>query len=215
MRATHSIAALLLVAQVSAQICTNTVHNMSACPLLNGMSTNASSFELVSFDQQMQTIIPMYYTQLSNQIEITNTSDCTAHVHAYFCAQLISTSDMFKSCFPPEHQLKPCYQDCQRILSCFPPDTPSICVDDGKLASNRECIGIGWPYVLETTPPATTTTPPATTSAIPAPALITSDIQLMLNWIELITGDTSDAKIRELSTRLPIIMLVLIASYIF
>ena len=207
MGARHTLAALLLFAAhtlVNAQTCTNIVQNMTMCPMLNGLSTNATAAEVAYFDEQMTTLIPYIYTSIAMQTEITNTSLCTASVHAYACSQIASTSDMLNPCFPPEHPLKPCYDDCKRVEACLPTNTVSICVDDGKRASNRECIGTGEPYApAPATTPTALITPATTPTALITPA--TTPTALL----------TSDAQIRELSARLPVIILVLIASYIF
>jgi hypothetical protein len=171
MRAIHALAAVLLIAAhataSNAQTCTNTVQNMTMCPMLNGLTTNASAVEVAYYDEQMKTLIPYIYTQMAMQTHPTNTSLCTAHIHAYACAQAASTHDMFQPCFSKAQPLKPCYNDCQRVQACLPPDTPSICgSDDGLRAANRACIGAADP--TPTTPAATT--PAATTPAATTPA---------------------------------------------
>ena len=100
MRVIHALAAMLLIAthanHTHAQTCTNTVRNMTMCPILNGLSTNASAAEVAYYDEQMHTLIPYVYTQMAMQTRPTNTSLCTAHIHAYACAQAASTHPIQK-----------------------------------------------------------------------------------------------------------------------
>ena len=183
MRVVHTLAALLVLlthAATTAQTCTNTVRNMTMCPMLNNMPTNATAAELAQYDQQMNTLIPYIYTQMAMQTPITNTSLCTASIYAYVCASTASSLPIYKSCF--SQPLKVCYNDCKRLEACLPTNTVSICVDDGLLASNGACIGVGW--IAATTPTPATPPPPA----------------------------TSDARLRHLATRLPLVLLMFIAS---
>jgi hypothetical protein len=192
MRAMHTLAAVLLIGTATtAQTCTNTVRNMTMCPMLNNMPTNATTAELAHYDQQMNTLIPYIYTQMAMGMPITNTSLCTASVHAYACASsasdMVKNGVMFKSYFS-QPLLKPCYQECKRLEACLPTNTLSICVDDGLLASNRACIGAGWPLTIATTPAATTPPPPT-------------------------PPQTSAAHLRHLATRLPVILFIFIVYY--
>ena len=188
MRAIHALAVMLLFVihanHTHAQTCTNTVRNMTMCPILNGLSTNASAAEVAYYDEQMKTLIPYIFTQMTMQTPVTNTSLCTASIHAHSCAQAASTHLMFKPCFSQAQPLKPCYNDCKRVEACLPPDTPAICgSDDGLRASNRACIGAAEP--TPTTPTATTPRPPA----------------------------TSATHIRQLSTRMPVVLLMFFVYY--
>ncbi len=127
---------------------------------------------------------------MAMQTRPTNTSLCTAHIHAYSCAQAASTHPMFKPCFSQAQPLKPCYNDCKRVETCLPPDTPAICgSDDGLRAANRVCIGAAEP--TPTTPAATT---PAPTTPAPPP-------------------QTSAAHLRQISTRMPPVLLVFFVYY--
>jgi hypothetical protein len=201
MRAIHALAAMLLIAthanHTHAQTCTNTVRNMTMCPMLNGLSTNASDFEVAYYDEQMKTLIPYIYTQMAMQTRPTNTSLCTTHIHAYACAQAASTHPMFQPCFSKTQPLKPCYNDCKRVEACLPPDTPAICgSDDGLRAANRACIGAVEPTPTTPTPttPAPTTPAPTTPAPPPPPA-------------------TSAAHLHQLSTRMPVVLLMFFVYY--
>jgi hypothetical protein len=173
-----------------AQTCTNTVRNMTMCPMLNGLSTNASAAEVAYYDEQMKTLIPYIFTQMTMQTPVTNTSLCTASIHAHSCAQAASTHLMFKPCFSQAQPLKPCYNDCKRSEACLPTNTLSICgSDDGLRAANRACIGAADPTP---TTPAPTTPAPTTPAPPPPPA-------------------TSAAHLRHLATRLPVVLLMFVA----
>jgi cell division septation protein DedD len=223
MRAIHTLAALLVLVShatgIDAQTCTNTVQNMTMCSALHNMPTNASAAELAYYDEQMKTVIPSLYTDMGRKYTVNTTSFCTKSLFDYLCAEHASSKAIYGSCISP--QLMLCYQDCMRFVACI--NMINTCVDDGLLASNRECIGAGWPLPIEigptpaqttptpttpTTPAQTTTTPAQTTTTPATPALkptTTTPTQVRIA--------TSAAHIHHLDMRLPVILLMFIAYY--
>jgi hypothetical protein len=98
--------------------CTNRVQNMSSCPILNGLWTNASPAEVAEFEERMKLTLEVTWESIANQNGVSNTSTCRSRMNDYFCAYHGGADTLFPTCFVGGENLKSCYEVCAAFGSC-------------------------------------------------------------------------------------------------
>ena len=135
-------------ARPNPQRCTTRVENMSACPMLNGLWTNASAAQLAAFDAVTNQTMTRYWTELTKTQSLSNATGCGRQAPSrfldFYCGLVlyyaVPADTIFAPCLAGWQSLMPCYGECASFESCLPTSSTSICAQISPPAGVA-CLG--------------------------------------------------------------------------
>lgn len=126
------------------QRCTTRAAGMSACPVLNGLWTNASAAEVAAFDAALGQTLTSIWTAITATNELSNATACGRQAPSrftdFYCQYYGGSDAIFAPCLAGGQGLKPCYGQCVALEACLMTASPSMCAQISP-AAGVACLG--------------------------------------------------------------------------